>query len=507
MKRAMKTAFVLAVGALIATGAAVANDVTLKMKGGAFEVSGALRAFDGQKYVIETKDFGNLTLDADRFECVGEACQQRGRLPATPQDQIVPGKADEITIRGNEYFVQTLVPGLIDGFAQKLGGTVTAALMATTAGSRLEITNAEGQDLVNFDIQRDTTASAIAALIEGKQHFVISDRSLTTDEIQKLTAGNTRLRARDLEHLVAVDVLAVVAHPSLPVDALTIDALQRVLSGSVKDWSELGLPKGPITLHGRSGGAADAFAEQALKPRNLSLSAAMVASRSEGDVAAAVARDPFAIGITSLAAAQGVKPLGLDTACGIIHRPSSFAVKSGFYPFARRVYVLTSGAALPAAARGLLRHIQSADVEPITEAKGFGGRTPEAMLQREAVRRMAEITSAPQKAFDLRLINELQAELKTARPLSVVIRFLPGGNELDPRSRNELAWLAERLAEPALAQKTIVLAGFANAGGPIDQATAAALKRAALVRVALLQALGQARGNQRQIIAKGFGHI
>ena len=69
-------AFAIAAAAVLPIGAMAeeSREVTLRMKGGGFQVTGEIRFFDGTKYVVESPQLGKLTLQAARFECVGAAC-------------------------------------------------------------------------------------------------------------------------------------------------------------------------------------------------------------------------------------------------------------------------------------------------------------------------------------------------------------------------------------------------------------------------------------------------
>ena len=78
----------LAVAMTVGLGAARAAEVTLQMKGGDFSVKGEIKSFDGNKYVIESKSFGSMTLDANRFECVNGDCPKAGTAPVAG---VAPG--------------------------------------------------------------------------------------------------------------------------------------------------------------------------------------------------------------------------------------------------------------------------------------------------------------------------------------------------------------------------------------------------------------------------------
>ena len=47
-----------------------AAEVTLRMRGGTFEVKGDLKSHSAKSYILAVPGIGNLTLDASRYECV-----------------------------------------------------------------------------------------------------------------------------------------------------------------------------------------------------------------------------------------------------------------------------------------------------------------------------------------------------------------------------------------------------------------------------------------------------
>ena len=101
--------FVLAglVGAASAT-TALAADVTLRMRGGDFTFTGALRSADAAKYVITVPKLGTMTLDATRFECISGACPgsaaaQAASNQAAPATAAASGADLTLRMRGGDF--------------------------------------------------------------------------------------------------------------------------------------------------------------------------------------------------------------------------------------------------------------------------------------------------------------------------------------------------------------------------------------------------------------------
>ncbi|MFZ4806152.1 MAG: hypothetical protein ACOYLQ_02770 [Hyphomicrobiaceae bacterium] len=59
---------------LVAPHAVWAEDVTLRMRGGDYELRGQLVAHDGKHFVVVIPSVGRVALRADRFDCTSAGC-------------------------------------------------------------------------------------------------------------------------------------------------------------------------------------------------------------------------------------------------------------------------------------------------------------------------------------------------------------------------------------------------------------------------------------------------
>ncbi|MGI9384983.1 MAG: hypothetical protein ACR2PO_17660 [Methyloligellaceae bacterium] len=76
-ERSLSGAMVVGCVSMIAiASAAWAETVTLRLKSGGLSVEGNLVSFDGNAYVIRSDALGTMSLDADKFACVGAACSK-----------------------------------------------------------------------------------------------------------------------------------------------------------------------------------------------------------------------------------------------------------------------------------------------------------------------------------------------------------------------------------------------------------------------------------------------
>ncbi len=114
MVRYIRIVFVV-LGVACATGtAALADEVTMRMRGGEQEFTGKLISFDGKVYVLETALFGELNFDVARFECISAACQ---KVEAGKND--TPGTANQLNENSQLKITQEQKVKLFKDFQNK----------------------------------------------------------------------------------------------------------------------------------------------------------------------------------------------------------------------------------------------------------------------------------------------------------------------------------------------------------------------------------------------------
>ena len=87
----------------------------------------------------------------------------------------------------------------------------------------------------------------------------MASRALTAEESAEIT-----------QHQVAVDVIAIAAHISNPVEDLTLEQLQGIYQGRVTNWKDVGGLDAPITVvvRGKNSGTRGAFDKIVLDKQN-----------------------------------------------------------------------------------------------------------------------------------------------------------------------------------------------------------------------------------------------
>lgn len=140
-------------------------------------------------------------------------------------------------------------------------------------------------------------------------------------------------------HVVAVDGVAVIVHPSNRVNKLTLGQLKAIYEGKIRNWSELGGPSMPIVKIGRetTSGTYEVFEQLVMQGARVAGDAETVGSN--GGMRARVQTTPAAIGYAGLGFVdRTVKPLKINDVL-----PTRQTIATGTYPIARALYLFTNG--------------------------------------------------------------------------------------------------------------------------------------------------------------------
>lgn len=433
--------------AFLCNGAAQAQDVTLVAREGGIVLSGVLQGYDGEFYRIDTS-YGMLTVDGQGVICEGPACPDLTAPKAT------------IRIVGASDPGATLLPALFAAFAKQRGLIYE---QAADDDYRATILDPESRkELAEISFAPMLPAEASVALTEG-----LADLKLAYRAEQGFGS-----------HSVAMDALVAIVAPDNPTPEISTINLAKVLSGEVKNWSEVGGPDMPIVLHTLR---PETDMQTALSERLGAPVAPEVLHPDLQSLAKAVAKDPWAIAITGRAAIAPARRIPLTDSCGFPLLPTPLAVKAEDYPLALPVILLTPQRRLPLLTREFLDFLRTPAAQAAVAANGY--------IDRSATRQ-------PMTADGLRLINAIQgageditlADLKRlvnlmdgADRLSLTFRFEDGSSTLDAQSADNLGDLAQLIAAGQFRNERMVLAGFSDGSGDAAANLALSIERAAKV--------------------------
>jgi phosphate transport system substrate-binding protein len=256
----------------------------------------------------------------------------------------------------------------------RAAGSTTVAPLLTRWSAAL----AKGTPPVTITVDAKGSATAPPALLAGSAEIGAMSRPMSDEEIASFqhARGYAPTPVR-----VALDAVAILVHPSNPLQRISYAELRRIYGGEAKTWGDLGAidPQWrarPILRLTRDveSGTHELFVKQALGGQTIAPGARAVESLSAMD--AAIATDPGAIGYGSVGeGAQRVRALELAAdAKGGYFAPTVDNVNSLRYPMSRFLYLYLDaapGKPLAPAITTLLRTVCSADGQAAVRAEGY----------------------------------------------------------------------------------------------------------------------------------------
>ncbi len=199
---------------------------------------------------------------------------------------------------------------------------------------------------VSISVTGGGSGTGIAAMINGTVDIANASRQMKDEEIAAAEANGISPR----EFVVARDAIAVVVHPSNPVDRLTLPQISAIYTGQIMNWRELGGEDRPIVLLSResNSGTYVYFLENVIRlglDNELLFSPETLLMPSSEGISAEIRQNPNAIGYDGLGYVtpdQKMIAVGL-TVEGPFVLPSVESVNDGSYPVSRPLYMYTRG--------------------------------------------------------------------------------------------------------------------------------------------------------------------
>jgi len=215
---------------------------------------------------------------------------------------------------------------------------------------------------IDISVQGGGSGVGIASIIDGTCDIGDSSRPIKDKEKAKAEEKGVQV----YENVVAMDGIAVVVHPSNPVNELTREQIKAIYTGKISNWSEVGEKKGKIVVISRdsASGTFEAFNHLALDKERVRPESLLNASNNA--VAMTVASTPGAIGYIGLGyLSPKVKSLKVN---GV--EPTKENVVNGSYILARKLFMYTKGEP-----EGIIKQfvdfILSSDGQKLADEAGF----------------------------------------------------------------------------------------------------------------------------------------
>jgi len=188
---------------------------------------------------------------------------------------------------------------------------------------------------VNITVSMSGSGNGIRSLINDEADIASASRFIKTNEFEAAFQNGVI----PIAHVVALDGIAIVVHPSNPINALDLEQVCAIYSGAVTNWSELGGPDLEIVVISRdtNSGTYETFESLVMGDEEIASGAEYVGSN--GAVRSRVQDTQAAIGYVGLGYIDDtLKALDID---GVY--PEAETVILGEYPIARPLFLFTNG--------------------------------------------------------------------------------------------------------------------------------------------------------------------
>lgn len=236
----------------------------------------------------------------------------------------------------------TLIAGVLTGCGGNAGSstnkstangkTQSSQTVATDGSTSMEkvigfLSEAYMEEHGNIKVTYNPTGSSsgIQAVAEGRCDIGLASRDLKEDETADLQGT-----------IVAIDGIGIIVHPDNPATDLTIEQIEKIYSGEISNWKEVGGNDAPIVCIGReaASGTRDGFEEVTGTKDKCKYSQELT---STGDVVQTVSGNPNAIGYASVASVNDtVKMVSVE---GV--NPTTETIQDGEYKVQRNFVLVT----------------------------------------------------------------------------------------------------------------------------------------------------------------------
>jgi len=185
-------------------------------------------------------------------------------------------------------------------------------------------------------VSESGSGNGAKSIINSTCDIANMSRAMKTNEIAAAKAKGVN----PVEHVVALDGMAIVVNPSNRVKNLTKAQIRDIYSGKITNWNQVGGPTAEIVKIQResNSGTQDTF-KSLVMGKLVPISKRAETQASNGAVKSRVASTPSAIGFVGLGFVDGsVKAVSVE---GVA--PTVASVKDGTYPISRPLFMYTNG--------------------------------------------------------------------------------------------------------------------------------------------------------------------
>jgi len=333
-----------------------------------------------------------------------------------------------------------------------------------------------------IEIQAHGSKTAFSGLQSGLADIGMSSRAIKKEERNTLLPILGDLTSNASEHVLALDGIAVIVHPSNPIKTLSLAQLADIFSGTITNWSQVGGQAGTIAVNARDNksGTWDFFNEAVLMKRDKTLAANAQRFEDSKKLSDSVSSDPLGIGFIGLNYVGSNKVVALADTGVDARRPTPSTVKTEDYLLSRRLFLYTAERPANPNVFKFIDFVMSDAGQSVVDNTGLvtvalvGG--PQG--RETADERKSKWKDDPRaKSPDWRKFTE-----KATAEIPTRFRFRAGTSELDSRANRDVGRVTGLVERGEYQGRSLILLGFADSQGRRAENCKLSLDRAQIVK-------------------------
>ena len=360
---------------------------------------------------------------------------------------FLPGlvSAHALEIHGSNTIGASLAPMLMTRFLEQLSGQPVTQRAGDAENESLLSTTKDGKPLTVL-VAAHGSSTGFRAMRDNQADIWAASRRAKPSEVSAMSA-RADMTSADSEHVIAIDGLAILVHPSNPVEQLSIETLAQIFAGQITNWSSVGGPDRPIQVYARDdqSGTWDTFKNLVLRGQYAMTDSAR-RYESNDQLSADVSQDRGGIGFAGFASVGSSKLLAIADGNAPALKPSKLSVATEDYPLSRRLYLYTPGHTGKPLTQDFIDFVQSHAGQEIVAQSGFFSQTPFAV----------------DPVLDDSVPETFKRLTERYQRLSVNIRFDEGATKLDNKAQRDLLRIQHYLADSGKSGSDLMLIGFAD---------------------------------------------
>jgi outer membrane protein OmpA-like peptidoglycan-associated protein/serine/threonine protein kinase len=386
---------------------------------------------------------------------------QKQEEPA-PQEMQSPHVA--LRICGDRELSNQLMPSLVRGFYSF--SNIKYIRQQTNETNSIHILGEMNNQPYQFDIKIAHTEQAYEWLQYGQCDIIVTGQKILKSGISRPMTKTEESDLVPAEYLIALDGIVAMVHPENPLKSLSIQEIQDIFSGKIKQWPFSDASK-DIHIYTPTS-VSDLY--QVFQKRFLE-DQTIHATRKFDDLntlSRYLHKDPYGIGICSLPFTYDNQPLAIADHEIDPVRPGYFSVSIDSYLMIRKIYLYTILVSATEYALPFVTFVQSDKGQAIVKKCGYVDCTVKALGSRRELW---------QKPVNKAVFNKLVKITRQTQKLSMNFYFKSNDYQLTEESTQKLNQLISWLQRKAGILKIYAI-GYSDSRGSYRQNCLVALKRA-----------------------------